>query len=101
MTSHFNVIKKFGQKVSKQGEVDYDKQTDIAKKPWKKKWANMNSYEWNKSGGIGTLKWYLIHDILKWPPNLTMCDVIILRVDYEKYKYSPYWNLLNIRDNYF
>ena len=32
MTSHFNVIKKFGQKVSKQGDVDYDKQTDSAKK---------------------------------------------------------------------
>ena len=37
ITSHFNVIKKFGQKVSKEGNVDYDKHTDSGKNPYKKK----------------------------------------------------------------
>ena len=37
MTSHFNFIKKFGHKVSKKGDVDYDKQTDSIKNPYKKK----------------------------------------------------------------
>ena len=33
MTSNFNVIKKCGQNVYKQGDVDYDKQTDSVKIP--------------------------------------------------------------------
>ena len=37
MASHFNVIKKCGQKVSKQGDVDCDKHTDSAKNPYKNK----------------------------------------------------------------
>ena len=43
MTSHFSAIKKCGKKVSKKGDVDYDKQTDSIKKPYKKKRGNMNS----------------------------------------------------------
>ena len=33
MTSHFNIIKKCVQKISKKGDVYYDKQTDSAKNP--------------------------------------------------------------------
>ena len=36
MASNFNVIKKFGQKVSKKGYVYYDKHTDSDKNPYKK-----------------------------------------------------------------
>ena len=43
MTSHFNVINKCGQKVSKQGDVDYDKHTYIVNNPYKKKRGNSNS----------------------------------------------------------
>ena len=37
-------------------------------------------------GGIGTLKLHTINVILKWPPILTMYDVIIQRVGYVKDK---------------
>ena len=37
MTSHFNVIKKCSQKVSKKYDVDNDKQIYSVKKPYKKK----------------------------------------------------------------
>ena len=36
MTPHCNVINKCGQKVSNQGDVDCDKQTDNFKNPYKK-----------------------------------------------------------------
>ena len=36
MTSHFNVINKCGQKVSKKVDVDYDKQIDSFKNPYNK-----------------------------------------------------------------
>ena len=37
MISHFNVIKKFGQKVSKKCDGDYDEQTESVNNPYKKK----------------------------------------------------------------
>ena len=37
MASHFNVINKCDQKVSKQGDEDYDKQIDSVNNPYKKK----------------------------------------------------------------
>ena len=36
MKSNFNVINKCGQKVSKKGDVDYDKQSDSVKNPYNK-----------------------------------------------------------------
>ena len=35
MTLYFNVIKKFGQKLSKQDDEYYDKQTESVKNPYK------------------------------------------------------------------
>ena len=52
-------------------------------------------------GDIGTLKWHIVHVLLKLTPSLTVYDVIILCVEYAKDKYFPYWKLLNVRDNYF
>ena len=43
MTSHFNVIKKCGQKVSNQDEVYHDKQIDSVKNPYNKIRRNSNS----------------------------------------------------------
>ena len=37
MKSHSNVIKKCDQKASKQGDVDYDKQKNSVKNPYRKK----------------------------------------------------------------
>ena len=34
MTPNFNVIRKYGQKVSNQSDVDYDKQTAIVNNPY-------------------------------------------------------------------
>ena len=36
MTLHFNFINKCDQKVSNQGDVDYDMQTDSVNNPYKK-----------------------------------------------------------------
>ena len=36
MTSHFNVINKFGQKVSKKDDIDYNKQIDSVNNLYKK-----------------------------------------------------------------
>ena len=36
MTSYLNVIKKCGQKVSKKGDIDYDKRKDSVKNLYKK-----------------------------------------------------------------
>ena len=48
ITSHFNVINKCGQKVSKKGDVGYEKRTDSVKNLCKKKLGNVNSQEWNQ-----------------------------------------------------
>ena len=45
MASHFNVINKCSQKVSKKFDVDYDKQTESVNNPYKKKLGNSNSWE--------------------------------------------------------
>ena len=37
MKSHSNVIKKFDQKAPTQGDVDYDKQKNSVKNPYRKK----------------------------------------------------------------
>ena len=56
ITSHFNFIKKCGQKVSKKSGVDYDKQTDSIKNPYKKNEEKLTLTNDINCGGIGTLK---------------------------------------------
>ena len=60
MTSHFNVINKFGQKVSKEGGVDYKKQTDSVKNPYKKNEETGTLGNEINCGSIGTCAnvWY-------------------------------------------
>ena len=55
-TSHFSVIKKCGKKVSKKSGVDYDKQTDSIKNPYKKNEEKLTLTNDINCGGIGTLK---------------------------------------------
>ena len=56
MISQFNVINKCGQKVSKQGDVDYDKQIESANNSYKKKEETGTIRNEINCGGIGTLK---------------------------------------------
>ena len=77
MTPHFNVIKKFGRKVSKKGDIYYDKQTYSIKNPYNKNEETGTLRNGINCGDIGTLKLHIIHVLLKWPPILTVYDVII------------------------
>ena len=43
MISQLNVTNKCEKKVSKKGDVDYDKYTDSVNNPYSKKWRKMNS----------------------------------------------------------
>ena len=56
MTSHFNAIKKCGQKVSNKGDVYYGKQTESVKNPYKKNEVTRTIRNEINCGGIGTLK---------------------------------------------
>ena len=56
MKPHFNVIKKCGQKVSKQGDVGYDKQIDSINNPYNKNEETVTLRNEINCGGIGTLK---------------------------------------------
>ena len=56
MTLHFNFINKCDQKVSNQGDVDYDKQIESANNPYKKKQETGTIRNEINCGGTGTLK---------------------------------------------
>ena len=56
VTSHFNIIKKHGQKVSNRDNLDYYKQTYSAKKLYKKNEETGTLMNKINCGGIGTLK---------------------------------------------
>ena len=56
MALHLNFIKKCGQKVSKVGGVDDDKQTDIVNNTYKKNEGIGTIRNEINCGGIGTLK---------------------------------------------
>ena len=43
----------------------------------------------------------MIHVPFKWPPIVTMYDVIIYPDEYTKDNYSPHLKLLNVGYNYF
>ena len=69
MKSHFNVIKKCRQKVSKQGDVDYDKHTDSVKKPYNKNEETGNFRNEIHSGVIDTLNGHIIHVLFEMASN--------------------------------
>ena len=57
MNSHLNLINKFGYKVSKKGDVDYEKQTDsIKNRTWDECYRTLTTIgrRWNRTyGGHG------------------------------------------------
>ena len=56
MTSHLNVIKKYGQKLSKKGDVDDERQTNSVNFRYKKNEETGTLMNGINCGGIGTLK---------------------------------------------
>ena len=77
MISHFNVINKCGQKVFNKGGVDYEKHIDSVNNTYMKNEETGTLRNEINCGGIGTLKWHIIHVISRWAPILTVYDVII------------------------